>query len=295
MSADDFSGSPAASQAGAVTPTANESWSAFVDRLAQERKREGLPRATRAFGEDFVRRALPLLFPQFAKVDADCGFDMHLDASKLEQSLRRALGTLVNDVDATAAAFLDRLPHHQAMLLLDAEAIHTGDPASESLDEVILAYPGFLAIAVHRMSHELYRLKVPLLPRLMSEWAHRETGIDIHPGAEIGASFAIDHGTGIVIGETSVIGDRVRIYQGVTLGALAVSKQLANRKRHPTIGNDVVLYANATILGGNTVVGDGSVVGGNVWLTSSVPPRSVVQFTSTVAKRASDDGLEFHI
>jgi serine O-acetyltransferase len=136
---------------------------------------------------------------------------------------------------------------------------------------------------------------VPLVPRLLAEWAHRQTGIDIHPGAQIGASFAIDHGTGIVIGETSVIGDRVRVYQGVTLGALAVSKRLANRKRHPTIGNDVVLYANATILGGETVVGDGSIIGGNVWLTTSVPARSVVQFTSTVGRRPTDDGLEFHI
>jgi serine O-acetyltransferase len=148
---------------------------------------------------------------------------------------------------------------------------------------------------VHRLSHELYRLQVPLFPRVLSEWAHRETGIDIHPGAEIGAGFAIDHGTGVVIGETSTIGDRVRIYQGVTLGALAVSKKLANRKRHPTIGHDVVIYANATILGGNTEVGDGSIIGGNVWLTSSVPPRSVVQFSSRVESRHEDDGIEWHI
>src|SRR5699024_9021033 len=136
------------------------------------------------------------------------------------------------------------------------------------------------------IAHELYRLGVPVLPRVLSEWAHGETGIDMHPGAEIGSAFAIDHGTGVVIGETTVIGDRVRIYQGVTLGALAVSKRYANRKRHPTIGDDVVIYANATILGGTTIVGDGSIIGGNVWLTSSVPPRSIVQFSSSVEQRS---------
>jgi serine O-acetyltransferase len=274
---------------------ASAAWSAFVDRLAAERQDVGTSRPVRALGEEFVRRALALLFPHFAGVDATCGRDVRVDAQRVEQALRQALGTLVPNGEQVVSTFLSRMPVQHALLVRDAEAIHAADPAAESVDEVILAYPGFLAIAVHRMAHELYQQQVPLLPRLLSEWAHRETGIDIHPGAEIGASFAIDHGTGIVIGETSVIGERVRIYQGVTLGALAVSKHLANRKRHPTIGNDVVLYANATILGGNTVVGDGSIVGGNVWLTSSVPPRSVVQFSSTVAQRPADDGLEFHI
>jgi serine O-acetyltransferase len=192
-------------------------------------------------------------------------------------------------------AFLARMTAVHDALVLDANAITSGDPAAGSLEEVIIAYPGFLATAVHRVAHELYLLEVPLFPRVLSEWSHRETGIDIHPGARIGAGFAIDHGTGVVIGETSEIGDRVRIYQGVTLGALAVSKKLANRKRHPTIGNEVVIYANATILGGTTVVGAGSVIGGNVWLTQSVPPRSVVQFSSRVEQRDGDDGLEFHI
>ena len=155
-------------------------------------------------------------------------------------------------------------------------AILEGDPAADSEDEVVLAYPGFLATAVHRFAHELYRLNVPVFPRVVSEWSHRETGIDIHPGATIGRAFAIDHGTGVVIGETSVIGDRVRIYQGVTLGALAVSKRLAHTKRHPTIEDDVVIYAGATILGGETVIGRGSVIGGNVWLTHSVPPGTRV-------------------
>jgi serine O-acetyltransferase len=274
---------------------ATPNWPDFVEQLAAESLVGGSTRPVRALAEDFVRRALALLFPQFAGVDAECGIDVHADARRVETALTGALSAVVPDAARVVASFLARLPALRQSLLLDAEAIHTGDPAAESLDEVIIAYPGFLAIAVHRMAHELYALHVPLVPRLLSEWAHRETGIDVHPGATIGQSFAIDHGTGIVIGETSHIGARVRMYQGVTLGALAVSKQLANRKRHPTIGNDVVIYANATILGGNTVVGDGSVIGGNVWMTSSVPPHSVVQFTSTVGKRAADDGIEFHI
>lgn len=270
-------------------------WLEFVDRLALERRGAGDQRPIRALAEEFIRRALSLLFPQFAGVDAEGGLDVRADAQRVEHALVLTIGPLVPDASQAVIAFLERLPAVQALLLKDAQALHEGDPASESVDEVILAYPGFLATAVHRLAHELYQLNVPLVPRLLSEWAHRETGIDIHPGAQIGASFAIDHGTGIVIGETSVIGERVKVYQGVTLGALAVSKHLANRKRHPTVENDAVIYANATILGGNTVVGEGSIIGGNVWLTTSVPPRSVVQFNSTVARRPADDGLEFHI
>ena len=270
-------------------------WARFIERLTAERKVFGTERPVRALTEEFIRRALALLFPHFAGVDADCGLNVRADAARVEQGLVMTLGTIVSDPSRVAAAFLERLPALQAMLTLDAQAIHAGDPAAESLDEVILAYPGFLATAAHRIAHELYALEVPLIPRLIAEWAHRETGIDIHPGAQIGASFAIDHGTGIVIGETSVIGERVKVYQGVTLGALAVGKHLAHRKRHPTVEDDAVLYANATILGGNTVVGAGAIIGGNVWLTHSVPPRSVVQFNSTVQQRAADDGLEFHI
>ncbi len=254
-----------------------------------------MQRPLRSLSEEFLQRMLALLFPHFAHVGASGGADVKADAERVEAVLLEVIGPLVAEPKTVTAAFLSTVPRLYALLLRDAEAIHAGDPAAESLDEVILAYPGFLATAVHRIAHELYRLEVPLVPRLLSEWVHRETGIDIHPGAQLGSAFAIDHGTGIVIGETSVIGDRVRIYQGVTLGALAVNKRMANRKRHPTIGNDVVLYANATILGGNTEVGDGSVIGGNVWLTSSVPPRSVVQFTSSVGQRPLEDGLEFHI
>lgn len=282
---------------GGTRPTAaNTEWRTFLDDLKAERRACDAPRPLRALAEEFARCALALLFPQFAHPSRLGAAGVDEEAAHLEALLRAAITPLVSTAESVVASFLARLPTVRASLLLDAEAIHSGDPASESLEEVIVAYPGFLAIAVHRMAHELYRLEVPLFPRILSEWSHRETGIDIHPGARIGSGFAIDHGTGVVIGETSDIGDRVRIYQGVTLGAMAVSKKLANHKRHPTIGNDVVIYANATILGGTTVVGDGAIVGGNVWLTSSVPPRSVVQFSSRVEQRDSnDDGIEFHI
>lgn len=158
----------------------------------------------------------------------------------------------------------------------DAEMYNRCDPASHSKAEVILSYPGFFAVMVHRFAHVIYKLGVPILPRILSEHAHSVTGIDIHPGAEIGRNFYIDHGTGIVIGETSVIGDNVRIYQGVTLGATFVEKGLQGKKRHPKIEDNVIIYAGATVLGGDTVVGHDTVVGGNVWLTESVPPCSKV-------------------
>jgi serine O-acetyltransferase len=168
------------------------------------------------------------------------------------------------------------LPTIRAQLKLDVQAALEGDPAAASEAEVIVAYPGLAAVTAHRIAHFLYRRGVPLLPRIMSEYIHHQTGIDIHPGAVIGDYFFIDHGTGVVIGETSVIGENVKIYQGVTLGALSVKKSLARKKRHPTIEDNVTIYAGATILGGNTVIGHDSVIGGNVWLVQSVPPLSRV-------------------
>ncbi|MFL5785028.1 MAG: serine O-acetyltransferase EpsC, partial [Bacteriovoracaceae bacterium] len=158
----------------------------------------------------------------------------------------------------------------------DVEAAFAGDPAAYSKEEIIITYPGFYAICVYRLAHALHKLDVPLIPRLMSEYAHEKTGIDIHPGAVIGENFFIDHGTGVVIGETSLIGKNVKIYQGVTLGALSVKKKLQSVKRHPTIESDVVIYANSTILGGDTIIGTGSVIGGNTWITESVPADSVI-------------------
>lgn len=177
--------------------------------------------------------------------------------------------------------FLNKIPSLREFLEGDVQAAYDGDPAAVNTDEVLLAYPGLFAITVYRIAHELYLLDVPLIPRIMTEYAHSLTGIDIHPGAKIGKNFFIDHGTGVVIGETTEIGDNVKIYQGVTLGALSFprderGKIIRGQKRHPTIEDDVTIYANATILGGNTVIGKGAVIGGNVFITSSVPPYSKV-------------------
>ena len=171
-----------------------------------------------------------------------------------------------------------RIPQIRAVLDQDVQAALMGDPAARSPSEVIMSYPGVLAIAVHRVAHELYAMDIPLLPRMMSELIHGRTGIDIHPGATIGPQFFIDHGTGVVIGETTHIGRRVKLYQGVTLGALSVSKEdrQGNAKRHPTLEDNVTIYAGATILGGDTVIGQGSTIGGNVWLTHSVPGQTTV-------------------
>jgi serine O-acetyltransferase len=176
------------------------------------------------------------------------------------------------------AKFIDRLPAVRAILATDVQAAFDGDPAATSTDETIFSYPGLMAISVQRLAHEFFNLGVPLLPRIMTEYVHGLTGIDIHPGAELGESFFIDHGTGVVIGETTRIGKNVKIYQGVTLGALAphYGQLLRGQKRHPTIEDDVTIYANATILGGETVVGRGSVIGGNVFVTTSVPPQNQV-------------------
>lgn len=173
------------------------------------------------------------------------------------------------------------------MLLQDVEAMYMGDPAAKSKAEVIRTYPGFYALAAHRIAHCLLKNGVNLIPRIISEHAHRQTGIDIHPGAEIGDHFCIDHGTGIVIGETTTIGSHVKIYQGVTLGGLSVKKEDARKKRHPTIEDHVVIYANASILGGETVIGKGSIIGGNVWLTKSVPGNSKIYYQ---AKMTNSDG-----
>ncbi|MEW6356808.1 MAG: serine O-acetyltransferase EpsC [Planctomycetota bacterium] len=178
-------------------------------------------------------------------------------------------------------AFLRRIPCVRKMLVFDVEAAYDGDPAAKGYDEVIFSYPGLFAVTTYRIAHEIHLLGVPLIPRMMTEYAHSVTGIDIHPGATIGKRFFIDHGTGVVVGETTEIGDNVKLYQGVTLGALSFPKNakgqlIRGHKRHPTIEDNVTIYAGATILGGDTVVGKGSVVGGNVWLTESVPPGTKV-------------------
>jgi len=213
---------------------------------------------------------------------------------KLTQQIARALrhyqevecnDAVVADFEslgqAKAIAFLETLPQMRSILETDVTAAYDGDPAAASREEIIFCYPGLEAITIHRMAHELYRLEVPLIPRILSEWSHMNTGIDIHPGAHIGPSFFIDHGTGVVIGETCVIASGVKLYQGVTLGALSFDKDgngnlIRDQKRHPTIEENVVIYANATVLGGDTVVGANSVIGASVSLTKSVPPNTLV-------------------
>lgn len=184
--------------------------------------------------------------------------------------------------EAITDTFINHLPQLQNQLYQEAEVYHQNDPAAKSIEEVILAYPGFLALVIHRISHQFYKMNVPIIPRLFTEYAHSKVGVDIHPGAKIGNAFYIDHGTGIVIGETTIIGNNVKIYQGVTLGALFVTKKLKDEKRHPTIEDNVIIYAGATILGGKTIVGHDSVIGGNAWLTKSVVPYSLVQQTSEI-------------
>ena len=202
---------------------------------------------------------------------------LHWTCARGGETCPRCAARAVKTVDR----FLAALPGVRRLLTLDIRAAYEGDPAAQSFQEIMLAYPGLRAVTVYRLAHELHRLGVPLLARIMTEDAHRETGIDIHPGAKIGKSFFIDHGTGVVIGETTTIGRNVKIYPGVTLGALSIPRDergnvIRGKKRHPTIQDDVVIYAGATILGGDTVIGKGSVVGGNTWVIHSVPPRSRV-------------------
>jgi len=192
---------------------------------------------------------------------------------------------LTNEKEKIANNFFENLENIKKTLLKDAEFILESDPAAKQLIEVIAIYPGFFAIFCYRVAHSLAKLSVPLLPRMITEYSHKVTGIDIHPLAEIGSPFSIDHGTGIVIGETALIGNNVKLYQGVTLGALSVDKSKASKKRHPTIEDNVVLYSGCTILGGETVVGRNSVIGGNVWLTESIAPFSVVYHKSEIIVR----------
>jgi serine O-acetyltransferase len=271
---------------------------AFAAILAAGRAEHGRIYPLKRDVAAFADALLGILFPQLSDDAGATEDDLAARLILARHDLRRLVEPLVEPAgdagaaDRVIAGFAAALPEVHARILLDAEAINAGDPAAESVDEVVAAYPGFLAIAIHRIAHELYRQGVPILPRLLAEVAHTRTGVDIHPGARIGPRFCIDHGTGIVIGETSDIGQDVKLYQGVTLGALSVAKSAAGSKRHPTIGDRVVVYAGATVLGGDTVVGEDSVVGGNVFLTSSVPPGSLVYQTSQFRIRRTRDGFE---
>jgi serine O-acetyltransferase len=237
-----------------------------------------------SFTETFYEALLPIIADNEKR-----GLEA-IAMKKLQSQLQTYLGQVLYGSENAihfAAILFDKIPAICKNLRQDAELILQFDPAAYSIEEVIVAYPGFTAIAVHRLAHELYNLRVPILPRMMSEWAHSRTGIDINPGAVIGQPFFIDHGTGVVIGETTVIGSNVKLYQGVTLGALSVKKEEASSKRHPTIEDNVVIYANSTVLGGDTVIGHDSIIGGNTWITSSILPFSVVyhQQEQTVSDR----------
>ena len=272
---------------------------AFLAQLSEAREAYTLPARLHESARDWMRSVLTLMFPHAAKAGAPthpAAIAAEYDA--VAATLQGLLQDLLPDASqagTVAAATMDALPDIRIRLYADAEAIHRMDPAAQSVDEVFLAYPGFLAIICHRVASPLWRQGVPILPRLITEWAHERTGVDLHPGASIGDRFAIDHGTGIVVGETARIGNDVRLYQGVTLGALRVDKALASVQRHPTIEDDVTVYANATILGGRTVIGRGSVIGGNVWLTHSVPPGSIVTHAVPDERRREDYPLEFEI
>ncbi|MGQ9619841.1 MAG: serine O-acetyltransferase [Bacteroidales bacterium] len=253
-----------------------------IFRLLFQKKSSDFPTKKQITG--FLKKVVALMYPVLS--DTSAGF---CSAREVRKSLVRLLSVIEENFpggpDVLAGNFIDTLPEIKKQLDADADFIMEGDPAATSVDEVIITYPGFYAILVYRLANKLALLGVPLIPRIMTEYAHSLTGIDIHPKAAIDSPFFIDHGTGIVIGETSIIGRRVKLYQGVTIGALSVKKEMANRKRHPTIEDDVVIYAGSTILGGETVIGHDSIIGGNVWLTSSVPPYSLVYHENIIKVR----------
>ena len=235
---------------------------------------------------DWALRVISLLFPEQAK-------QVFNSPQQIEDEFLLLQNELCKIMDATQAcsscnnenvakSFFKQIPKLYEVLNTDIQAIFTGDPAAVTEFEVIRTYPGFYAILFYRIAHALHQLKVPLLPRILTEYAHSQTGIDIHPAAKIGEYFHIDHGTGLVIGETCEIGKHVKLYQGITLGALSVDKSMANTKRHPTVEDGVVIYSGATILGGKTVIGRNSIIGGNVWLTKSIPPDSTVYHTPEI-------------
>ncbi|NQU13508.1 MAG: serine acetyltransferase [Desulfobacteraceae bacterium] len=277
-----------------------------VERLMASNRKEaffdhGAPRPVPSQGSiiEVIKQAKRIIFPgHVAQIGSDPGSLEHTLGHETEGLLKNLseqitlaiqYGGLTPDRSVLRRAqtgyeiarrFIGALPELRAVLVTDVRAALEGDPAAKSYDEIIFCYPGLLALTVYRMAHELHEMNVPLLPRMMTEYAHSLTGIDIHPGAKIGKSFFIDHGTGVVVGETTEIGDRVRIYQGVTLGALSIPRDdvghFRDKKRHPTIEDDVIIYSNATILGGKTVIGARSVIGGNVWIIESVPPDTKV-------------------
>lgn len=265
-----------------------ENLRSFAEQLYKDHTAEQCFMPCKTDSNRFIVDTIQLLFP----LDVPRSTDEYLLRFRdNELQLRRLLNSLKpilhQNPQTIVDGFFNEMPQLYERLRMDAESIFKFDPAAANIQEVIHAYPGFFAIAVYRIANKLNKLKVPILPRLISEYSHSRTGIDINPCATIGQNFFIDHGTGVVIGETTHIGDNVKIYQGVTLGALTVEKSLAATKRHPTIEDNVIIYAGSTVLGGKTVIGRDSVIGGNVFLTESVPPDSVVYHKSEIKIRTS--------
>jgi len=234
--------------------------------------------------EDFTNRLLGVLFPDLTDKLYNEQAELSLDLLNLKSELYEMLFMYPNresiNADNKTKLFFEQLEEVYTLLKTDVAAMFEGDPAAISEKEIVRSYPGFYAVASYRLAHELYKLDIKVIPRMIAEIAHSRTGVDIHPGAKIGKGFCIDHGTGVVVGETAEIGNYVKIYQGVTLGALSVAKELAQTKRHPTIEDYVVLYSGATVLGGETVIGHHSIIGGNTWITRSVGPESKIYYQS---------------
>ncbi len=259
----------------------------FIQELFQRNRKHFSRVPDKETAESFINDLFNFLFSSYeGKYDNEKKLARQFD--DLKNTFSAILFDLIRNeekVKGYTEQLFTALPGIYSRLLNDAEAILQFDPAAQSIEEVLAAYPGFYATAIYRIAHQLQQQGIRTLPRFFSEYAHSRTGIDIHPGAAIGESFFIDHGTGIVIGETAVIGNNVKIYQGVTLGALNVAKANASTRRHPTIENNVIIYSGATILGGDTVIGHDSIIGGNVWLTYSVPAHSVVYHKSEIKVR----------
>ncbi|MEX2514089.1 MAG: serine acetyltransferase [Cyclobacteriaceae bacterium] len=269
----------------------------FIDRLHQAHNRCPecpSPKVIRRFFDD----VLGILFPEHAnEILKERGnlemkfFDLRIQLGKI---LKNNAQLHQGHGEELGNRFFDKLEEVFNLLHEDLDAMYEGDPAAKSKTEIIRCYPGFYAVSAYRIAHSLHQLGISLIPRMITEYAHSKSGVDIHPGATIGRYFCIDHGTGVVIGETTVVGDHVKIYQGVTLGALSVNKEDADKKRHPTIEDHVVIYAGATILGGDTVIGRESVVGGNVWLTKSIPAKSKIYYQTKIYDGSSNQ-TDFYV
>ncbi|WP_185852561.1 serine O-acetyltransferase [Blattabacterium cuenoti] len=259
----------------------------FLNNLFENKKKGFYPFPHKKMSEKFVEGLFYLLFTPDQNI-LENKKSLKKNYQKLQQELYNILLELNFEEGSSkkfTKNFFEKIPNIYQTLITDANAILDFDPAANGIEEIYLSYPGFFATALYRMAHQLWILKVPILPRLITEYAHSKTGVDIHASAEIGKAFVIDHGTGIVIGSSTKIGNKVKIYQGVTLGAIYVDKKLANKKRHPTIEDKVTIYAGATILGGETIVGHDSVIGGNVWVTHSIPPYSIVYQKNEIKMR----------